>query len=306
METRTPSLHWLAQEIGFDTDLLRQFVYNRREHIHLEKKKKTNGQIRTITVPSKQFKNALRIINRRLLQPIGFHKCFYLKPKSSFYEMLRSHRQFYFTWTCDIDDFYPSISSRMIMNSLLAKGFDKENAELLTRLTTHNNQLPQGFPTSSSLAAFVLIPILDRLEGLYPNHKLFVSLYADNVAISAKFDPRRFKGTIIRVFQKYKFRLDKFSGLEREGVREIMGSVKKRGSGYLVARQYIRNLRDRIFSLSKDLEHANTKGFRKTVDSIRGKLAFVRTINANQFNSLARHCDRLHVALVLPKSNSLS
>ena len=84
----------------------------------------------------------------------------------------------------DIRNFYPSVGHGMVYNLWRRLGFEPALSGLLTRLTTTAGRLPQGAPTSDTLANLVLGPTdgevanISHLLGLEP------SRYLDDITLS--------------------------------------------------------------------------------------------------------------------------
>lgn len=87
----------------------------------------------------------------------------------------------------DIASFYPSTNKKIVFSVWTSFfQFTKDVAELLTKLTTHEEQLPQGWKTSgyiANLAFFRLEPLLvERLQ----KQGLVYTRYIDDITISSK------------------------------------------------------------------------------------------------------------------------
>lgn len=118
----------------------------------------------------------------------------------------------------DIAKFYPSVRSERIYRLFCGLGCSPEISRLLTRLTTFRYRLPQGSPTSASLANLVLLfdGVVHRFEQLARQHGATVTFYVDDISISGSphleklasllekmisqsgFRPKRTKTTVFR------------------------------------------------------------------------------------------------------------
>ena len=97
--------------------------------------------------------------------------------------------------TCDVRDFFPSLTADRVDAYFRRVGWDAEAAALLTRLTTHEfadgrRGLPQGAPTSPRLSNLLMHKVdytlgrfAERLGGAYTR-------YADDLAFSLPDDDR--------------------------------------------------------------------------------------------------------------------
>jgi hypothetical protein len=109
---------------------------------------------RHIDRPEGELKDVQRTINRVLLQPIVFpaHVCGAV-PSRSILDNASRHLGASTLVTMDIRKCFPSITNKQIYRTWAdALGCSARVAALLTRLTTFERHLPQGAPTSQSLA----------------------------------------------------------------------------------------------------------------------------------------------------------
>lgn len=84
----------------------------------------------------------------------------------------------------DISNFFPHITPDRVRAVFTSLGCTDHVAGLLTRLTTADNHLPQGFNSSSSIANLVIAPAMSRMNGLARHMDLDVTNYLDDIALS--------------------------------------------------------------------------------------------------------------------------
>lgn len=249
--------------------------------VRVTKKPKRSGGYRKITAPNESLKKFLRTLDKKVLSEVTIHNRIYLRPGSSHARLALDHLGHHFLLTADIDDFFPSVTPSMVQNQLEREGFGKEAAGLLTRLTTLDHELPQGFPTSSRIAAIVLRPVMDRLERLAFAHKMLVGVYADNLVVSSNSDFSRFHNLLARIFRQSGFKLEKFCYMFGSARKEIMGLVLAK-NGLEVLSEYIEQLEKELRNLGMGRNSAETHALR----SLRGKINYVDSINKSQGNRL--------------------
>lgn len=100
----------------------------------------------------------------------------------------RHHQGNKFFFLTDLKDFYPSLTSIAVENSLRKEGFYPDVSRLLTRISTKGGVIPQGCPTSSFLASLVVHHSIGDLLNKYINEGLKVSVYVDDLTISSPLD----------------------------------------------------------------------------------------------------------------------
>ncbi len=281
MQKQPQSIHELSELLEIRAEELTFFARTIDRNVYVRKKPKPTGGTRTITAPNNALKELLRRIDKSLLSKIPLHQLLYLKPKSSYVQMLKKHVGRRCLLTADIDDFYPSIKITHVKNRLIDAGLSNEVASLITRLTTLDYSLPQGFPTSSKIAGIVLQPVMTRIEQLAKKSKLKAGIYADNLAISADYDPGEFRGLVKRVFLQSGYKLDKFKIVPRENTQEIMNVNVNREAR--VKQERIRNIQKEIRILAKvSREFSNQEEIGKRLRRIRGLISSVNQINTDQ------------------------
>lgn len=90
--------------------------------------------------------------------------------------------------TLDIQRCFPSTTPEMVERALMKCGAPEEVASLITKLTTTDNQLPQGAPSSTAITNIVLIEMDGAYQRLALRHGLTYTRYVDDIAVSGNFD----------------------------------------------------------------------------------------------------------------------
>src|SRR5690606_10788268 len=75
----------------------------------------------------------------------------------------KQHQGKKYKFTTDLKDFFPSITNKAVNEMFVSQGFSHKVSGLLTKLTTYKGKIPQGAPTSSTLANLVFIKTGDIL-----------------------------------------------------------------------------------------------------------------------------------------------
>lgn len=84
----------------------------------------------------------------------------------------------------DIQDFFPSIGAEKISKVFLEFGYPPQIAWQLTSLCSLEGRLPQGAPTSPTIANIVFLPVDKELERLAQQWRCKYTRYADDLAFS--------------------------------------------------------------------------------------------------------------------------
>lgn len=94
------------------------------------------------------------------------------------------HEHRAFVGNVDIENFFGSITRQAIFNFFLQRGFDQSEADILSRLCTKQNRLPQGAPTSPVIANAILYEFDRMVSEFCAARNLIFSRYADDITVS--------------------------------------------------------------------------------------------------------------------------
>jgi len=90
-----------------------------------------------------------------------------------------------FVVALDIKNFFPSVSHDRVFGIFHQHfGVSRSVASILTKLTTFQDRLPQGAPTSPVLANLSLLELHDQIDKIAEEYDLQFSIYVDDLAIS--------------------------------------------------------------------------------------------------------------------------
>lgn len=183
------TLDHLALRLGIELQVLKQVAKHPVWHYHdpWSRQKRDGGSRREINAPRNPLKGIQRRINKVLLADLWLPDSLHAyRAGRSIKTATRPHVGQRFLWVADIRDFYPSISHRAVYSMFARLGSTHEVARLLTMLTTYRYRIPQGAPTSPTLANLHLrmCGVAARLEGLARRHHLDLSFFGDDILIS--------------------------------------------------------------------------------------------------------------------------
>lgn len=86
----------------------------------------------------------------------------------------------------DITKFFPSLSSKKIRELYLRIGCSSQVASMLTKLTTADGAVPQGFPTSTTLASLCVAVFIYEEIKIATGDKYTITYWVDDITISSK------------------------------------------------------------------------------------------------------------------------
>lgn len=176
---------------------------------------KRNGQIKTRLIePSndllKEIQNRIKVeLLTPLLESNQLIKYLYggIKGKSNI-ENAKVHQGKKYHLCTDLSNFFPSISCKRVYGMFMENGYSSKNANLLTKLTTIDNHLPQGTPTSTHIANLVFLTVDSKLIDFCDKNKLVYTRFVDDLTFSSEKD---FKDLTFKILDILKDSFYKYS-----------------------------------------------------------------------------------------------
>lgn len=149
---------------------------------------KPDGSVRQTWDAREPLKNIHRSIRRNLLDHVTYPGYLTGSLKGSDYKVNASlHAGAVIVINEDITGFFPATSSRVVHGIWRDFfGFSDDVALCLTRLTTHQGELPQGAITSSFLANLAFWATEPALQARLQSRGLVYSRYVDDIAVSSQ------------------------------------------------------------------------------------------------------------------------
>ncbi len=234
---------------------------------------------RTIDNPVGTLKKIQRRINLHILRPIDLppHLHGGVRKRSPMTNAIQHLSRRYIV-KIDVKDFFPSITPEHVRQVWRNQGFGRRVANLLTALTTYEGHLPQGAPTSTTLANLVLLGEDARaLKQLLPAGLRFTR-FVDDLTISGEH-PQELIQAVIKILRGSGFqtRHQKLEIQNRRGQQTCTGYTVNSARGPSRPKQY----RERVRAEIHQLRHLNGDAERMahTLRSLRGKVENIRRTN---------------------------
>jgi RNA-directed DNA polymerase len=164
---------------------------------------KRSGGSREITAPRPALKHVQTWIHQNITSRLIPHDaCHGFVKRRSIATNAAPHVEREVVLKLDLLDFFPSVRRPAVYRIFRRVGYSRDVAHLLTSLTTFNNRLPQGAPTSPQLANLAALEMDVRLAAYSAGRQLVYTRYADDLTFSgsslAHFAAKRMIETIIR------------------------------------------------------------------------------------------------------------
>ncbi|MFD2872609.1 reverse transcriptase family protein [Mucilaginibacter ximonensis] len=218
----------------------------------IDEKGKT--KMRCITKPIYTLKQYQRLINE-YLKSIELPDSMFggIAGTNNFFNAYEHRNSTHFL-TIDLKNFFGNISNNRVHQTLIRKGLTWEQARFITRLTTLNNGLPQGAPTSTTLANIVFSDTALQLEKFCKSHNIVFTVFVDDLTFSSAKDFKHLNQQILQIISDNKFLINQKKIHYRKYHCEITGLFVMKGK----------------ISLPKNLLNLDTKPGRKAyIDHIK-------------------------------------
>lgn len=244
---------------------------------------KRSGGFRTICSPKNELKWIQRTILEKLLwdfeMPQHVHGCVRGR---SIVSNAEPHVNKPLVVTIDLKDFFGSIKPARVQK-IYQDYFqcDQDSSRVLTQLTAYANCLPQGAPTSPTLANIAALPLDAAIIEICQEHfNLFgYSRYVDDITISGDSKIALLLGKFYRAVYANGFRAN------ADKLKASLPSNRQKVTGVIVnkklspPKKLIRKIRQQLYYCGKfGLEdHCHREGItaRDFVNQIRGMLGYI-------------------------------
>lgn len=179
---------------------------------------------RTINPPKKELKDIQKHINDYLVENIQMPEYAYggIKRKDNILNA-RFHKGKKFVFQTDLKDFFPYITHKSVYEMYLRCGFSHDVSSLLTKLTTFKGHLPQGAPTSTTIANLVFVPVGNELKALAEREGLRFTTFVDDVTMSSQYDFKHLVPEIVQIIKSHGFKISHGKTTYKSGITEVTG-----------------------------------------------------------------------------------
>lgn len=248
--------------------------------------KKKSGKDRNILSPYTELKKIqFNILNDLLYDKrISEYAKAYVK-NISLIDNVKIHRGYKYILKLDISNFFENISYVDVYNIFKEYGFSNGLCGVLAHLTTYDEYLPQGAPTSPYLSNLVMRKF-DYIIGKWcKKHDINYTRYSDDMTFSMN-DYNKELIRFVRV-NLYKYGLE----LNNEKICLINNSSQQKITGIVVNNKiqvdskYRKTIRQEVYYINKygideHIKRINIEDKKKYLDSLFGRIQFVLCVDS--------------------------
>jgi hypothetical protein len=315
-------LDWFADRRGLE----RSTAEGPLRHYAYRWKPKRNGSTRLIEAPKNRLKAIQRQILGEILSTIPPHDAAHgFRTGRSVGSFVESHVGRVVVLKLDLEDFFPTIALARVVALFLTAGYPEAVARCLAGLCTNRvptslwkrpdaplpgpdswrtrqlyrkAHLPQGAPTSPTIANLVAYRLDARLSGLASSSGGIYTRYADDLAFSGD---ERFARSIARfLIHASAVVLEEGFGLNTRKTRVMRQGVRQRLAGTVlnvrpnVAREHFDALKATLHNCARNgptsQNRADHPDFRA---HLLGRIGHVATLNPDRAAKLQQVFDRI-------------
>jgi RNA-directed DNA polymerase len=176
--------------VGYRKSYVTKAVYNTRYYYRYFKIRKSNGKLRSLAEPLPSLKDIQSWILVNILEnvPVSKPAKAYIK-NSSLKQNLVFHKEQAVVLKLDVKDFFFSIKRSWVEYFLRSVGYSHYVSNLIGKLCTLEDSLPQGAPTSPYLSNLYMRKFDNRVWGHCRALKVRYTRYSDDLTFSGDFQP---------------------------------------------------------------------------------------------------------------------
>jgi len=270
----TNDLRRLERTLGERLDDLHQIAESIREH-YREKLEWRKGKERRLLIPSWRLKLIQIRLHRHVFRRLAPHPAAYAVRGRGAVRAAERHRGNRWFYHRDIKDFYPSVSTAFVRQRFLNLGVHDATADLLSKLVTVEDQLPQGAPTSPAVGEIALRRLDIRISRLVDGHGLVYTRYLDDITVSGGQHLRdRFVDRIDEIIADCGWTLNSKGGLAGpDQSHKMLGLTVNQHLGVP------RAMYDQVRQIIKLAQKGSVSLTSTERQSLRGKINWISTVN---------------------------
>lgn len=179
---------------------------------------------RVINPPKDELKDIQKRINKYLVEDVQMPDYAYggIKLRDNI-QNARYHKGQKYVFQTDLKDFFPNITHKKVYDMYVRVGFSHDVSSMLTKLTTYKGHLPQGTPTSTTIANLVFSPTGRALQTIAEREGLRFTTFVDDITMSSQKDFKHIVPEIIETITSDGFKISHGKTTYKSGITDITG-----------------------------------------------------------------------------------
>jgi retron-type reverse transcriptase len=279
-EAAPDGLPAIKYRLSLNRRRLAYYAFHATDHYRRVEITKRSGATRVLHVPPKSLRFIQRRILTRVLNRVPLERCVKgFRRRHSIRSNARPHVGKAVVVNLDIRDFFPTITAARVCGMFKSLGLRPGEAQVLTRLTTYEDRLPQGAPTSPAISNVICRKLDRRLCGLARAINADYTRYADDMTFSGPEGIQRVLPLVRRIIAEEGFAVARQKErVSRRGRRQqVTGLVVNERIS--VPRRERRRLRAIVHNCVRDGVTSQSRGDPLFLQRLVGRIEFVRMID---------------------------
>ncbi|WP_454685561.1 reverse transcriptase domain-containing protein [Agrobacterium leguminum] len=294
-------LETLSGFLGFAPQHIFYLVENpSRFYVRISVPKKSDPtKNRQLDIPSTELKGVQRAINKKILRNVSLSPSVYSYVSGK--SIITAAQNFCpgrAVLKLDIHDFFPSISFARVYGIFKSLGFNESSSFILTRLTTKDNCLAQGAPTSPALSNVLMRSVDVRLSQLAQSWELKYLRYSDDIFFHKErnFNHTRLAEIAYDIIERSGFEANRDkTKFHAKGLPRLTLGLLTHGDLPQIPGPQRRRYRALFFKASRNIHWAE-----KNKEHLRGVLEWYKCVNGKddqyvQYRSILDNVSRLRL-----------
>lgn len=217
----------LAAMLGINPGLIWSFEYRPARHYRVFSIPKGTNKKRIIVAPRVAIKVVQKWLSVQLQKLYAPPRhVFGFIPGLSHINAAQVHRRARWTYSVDIENFFPSTPIESVAAGFQNIGYGESAADMLSRLCCCRGFLAQGAPTSPLLSNIVFREVDNRLSQISERFNVRLSRYADDIVFSGIQNiPAELSGEVEKLFHGTPWKLSR----EKIELNELPARLKVHG-----------------------------------------------------------------------------
>ena len=307
----------LADLLQIEYSALRHLAYHRDvvtfdNYYRFEIPKKSGGS-RHIAAPKTQIKAAQRQVLEQILQKaeISDSSHGFIKARSVLTSAKTHRTSPDLLINIDLENFFPTITFERVRGLFQSFGYSGYIASLLAMLCTYCERmpleikgevkyiktsgriLPQGSPASPMITNIICSTMDKRMDGLCKKLGFTYTRYADDMSFSYTGDTQclaigSFLSSVRKIIESEGFHMkEEKTHILRNHNRQYITGIVINNEEIGVPKKWVKILKASIHNAQKLKDSGGTVS-NKTIYEISGKIAWLKSVNANRYQKIIR------------------
>ncbi|KGP74487.1 reverse transcriptase family protein [Pontibacillus yanchengensis] len=247
-------INQLVMLFDLPNDNIKEFVLENTNQYTISKR---DGSSREVWKPSYKLKTIQRWILKNILFNIKVSESAhgFVKNKSILTNAeVHQYNEPFWVYSTDIKDFFPSIKQNEVKKIFLEIGYTEKVSEALSSLTTINESLVQGFPTSPMISNIYCREIDEEFKKQANKLNISYSRYADDITFSGPQKNgylkliKNIKNIVLHNFRENNFLInEKKTRVRKNKHTKIVTGIVVSQYGVRIPQKYYRRLNKELY-----------------------------------------------------------